>query len=421
MPFVLASKMKTKFLPPFLLALSLALQTIAAETQPLAGEWRFAIDRKDVGLSEKWFDNQLADKIKLPGILEQQGYGDEVSISTPWVLSLYDHFWYLRADYAAYTNAGNTKVPFLCQPERHYVGAAWYQRDIEIPKNWDGKRVTLFMERPHWKSTVWLDDKEIGSDLSLCVPHEFDFGIMSPGKHRLTVRVDNRMILPYRLDAHSVSDSLDDAWNGIIGKIELRATPPVWIEDVRVFPNVEAKTIKVHAHVGNLTGKSERITLKADVGPAATSLRTGYFPSTNVNFEIPKDGTNIEFTSPCLSTAWDEFHPTVQMLSLYIDPEKETPIEWVQVTFGLRDLHTEGNQFILNGHPMYFRGTHFGGDFPLTGYPPTDVNSWKKIFQTCKDYGLNHMRFHSWCPPEAAFTAADELGFYLQVECGMWN
>ena len=89
--------------------------------------------------------------------------------------------------------------------------------------------------------------------------------------------------------------------------------------------------------------------------------------------------------------------------------------------FGLRDFHADGNQFILNGRPIYFRGTHFGGDFPLTGYPPTDVASWKKIIQTCKDWGLNHMRFHSWCPPEAAFEAADELGFYLQVECGMWN
>ncbi|MGH7951261.1 MAG: discoidin domain-containing protein, partial [Limisphaerales bacterium] len=91
------------------------------------------------------------------------------------------------------------------------------------------------------------------------------------------------------------------------------------------------------------------------------------------------------------------------------------------VSFGFRDFHTDGNQFILNGHPIYFRGTHFGGDFPLTGYPPTDVASWKKIIQTCKNYGLNHIRFHSWCPPEAAFEAADELGFYFQVECGMWN
>jgi beta-galactosidase len=391
------------------------------DTQPLAGEWRFALDRKDAGLGEKWFSKNLADKIKLPGILEAQGYGDEISISTPWVLSLYDHFWYLRAEYAAYTNAGNVKVPFLSQPARYYVGAAWYQRDIEIPKTWEGKRVALFMERPHWKSTVWLDDQEIGSDISLCAPHEFNCGIMSPGKHRLTVRVDNRMILPYRLDAHSVSDSLDDAWNGIIGKIELRATPPIWIEDVRVFPNAKDKTIKVQAHIGNLTGKVQNTGLKAVVGPPATELRAVYFPGTNINLQIPIVGTNVEFTSACSDIAWDEFHPNLQTLSLnFVWPEVST-IDLMKTTFGLRDLHTEGNQFVLNGHPIYFRGTHFGGDFPLTGYPPTDVVSWKKIFQTCKDYGLNHMRFHSWCPPEAAFDAADELGFYLQVECGMWN
>ncbi len=408
-----------------LFILCCALQSFGLETQPLAGEWRFAIDRQDAGLAEKWFSKKLTDKIKLPGILEQQGYGDEISISTPWVLSLYDHFWFLRAEYAAYTNAGSTKVPFLCQPERHYVGASWYQRDIEIPKNWDGKRVTLFMERPHWKSTVWLDDKEIGSDLSLCVPHEFDFGLMTPGKHRLTVRVDNRMILPYRLDAHSVSDSLDDAWNGIIGKIELRATPPVWIEDVRVFPNVEAKSAVVRGHIGNSTDKTVTQSIWLQINSEAQSAI--FTSPTRETVVIPPGGTNFEATLPAKDpikqsiSEWDEFHPDRYVITSALGNPK-----WQQDTlefspFGFRDLHTEGNQFILNGHPIYFRGTHFGGDFPITGYPPTDVESWKKIFQTCKDYGLNHMRFHSWCPPEAAFEAADELGFYLQVECGMWN
>jgi len=415
--------MKTKFLPLLLLllALGLALRTSAAETQPLAGQWRFALDRKDSGISEKWFSKNLTDKINLPGILESQGYGDEISVNTPWVLSLYDHFWFLRADYAAYTNAGNVKVPFLSQPERHYVGAAWYQRDIEIPEVWDGKHITLFMERPHWKSTVWLDDREIGSDISLCVPHEFDFGIMSPGKHRLTVRVDNRMILPYRLDAHSVSDSLDDAWNGIIGKIELRATPPVWVEDIQIFPDLETRTITVRAHVSNLTGKAQKIELTAKVKSEASQVANDSFAGTNISFEIPNNGTNIQFTSGCLNMVWDEFWPRAQIFSLRSEGQEKSSYDYSETIFGLRDLRTQGNQFILNGHPIYFRGTHFGGDFPLSGYPPTDVASWKKIFQTCKDYGLNHMRFHSWCPPEAAFKAADELGFYLQIECGMWN
>ena len=91
------------------------------------------------------------------------------------------------------------------------------------------------------------------------------------------------------------------------------------------------------------------------------------------------------------------------------------------MTFGLREIGAEGKQFVLNGRPAFFRGTLECCIFPLTGYPPTDVQSWKRIIRVCKAHGLNLIRFHSWCPPEAAFVAADELGFYFQVECAVWT
>lgn len=410
----------------------------AAETLPLAGAWRFELDQADVGRNESWFTKTLPDQIQLPGILESQGYGDDISIRTPWVLSLYDHFWYLRADYAAYTNAGHVKVPFLCQPPRHYVGAAWYQRDLEIPPGWQGRRLTLFLERPHWKSTVWLDDQEIGSDISLCTPHEYELGLIAaggtatrnlaggtpeprpiaPGKHHLTIRVDNRMILPYRPDAHSVSDSLDDAWNGIVGKMELRATAPVWIEQLQIYPHVAGKSVTIKVHLGNLTGQpgSDRMTLA--MTPFRLDPRAQMTGATNLAVSWSTNGGTVEVELPLRpdTQLWDEFNPTLYRLMVSLGQRDAAGVH-----FGLRELRANGTQFELNGRPIYFRGTHFGGDFPLTGYPPTDVDSWRKLFQTCKDYGLNHMRFHSWCPPEAAFEAADELGFYLQVECGMWN
>ena len=397
----------------------------ASELLSLAGEWRFALDRDDLGTNENWFKKSLPDKIQLPGILEAQGYGDEISIKTPWVLSLYDHFWYLRAIYAPYTNAGSVKVPFLCQPPRHYVGVAWYQRDINIPAGWKGERVVLFLERPHWKSTVWLDDKEIGSDISLCSPHEYDFGVVKPGRHRLTVRVDNRMILPYRPDAHSVSDSLDDAWNGIVGKIQLRATPRVWVDNVQIFPDAKNRRIKARMSLHNSSGlpASGKVEFYVESCPGTEPLDA--MPSSE-NFNN-WDGTNTlieaEFDLGNRAKLWSEFTPALYRLRVEVGggtDEFNFDNETTNI-FGLRDFHTEGNQFILNGHPICFRGTHFGGDFPMTGYPATDVESWKKIFQTCKNYGLNHVRFHSWCPPEAAFEAADEMGMYLQVECGMWN
>ena len=208
-----------------------------------------------------------------------------------------------------------------------------------------------------------------------------------------------------------------------VGNIELRMTPPVWIDDVQIFPDLEKKSALVKVRIGNITGKAGSGTLWlgcAPRNPNDTQRR-------QVVILIPKkidwntNDTSFQFSVRVANDyrVWDEFYPNEQFVDLELKGEQVD--EFREVYFGFRDFHAEGNKFILNGHPIYFRGTHFGGDFPLTGYPPTDVASWKKIFETCKSYGLNHMRFHSWCPPEAAFEAADEEGFYLQIECGMWN
>src|SRR5712671_5680513 len=230
----------------------------AAEISSLAGEWRFALDRTDTGVGEKWFTKDLPDKIKLPGILQAQGYGDDISTNTPWALTLGDAWWNIQPASLRehFSQPGHVEVPFLSQPPKHYLGAAWYQRDIEIPTNWSNKHFTLFLERAHWQSTVWVDDKEYPANDSLGAPHITDLGALTPGKHRLSIRVDNRLQLPaagHLVDSHSISDGLGAAWNGIVGKIELRAMSPVWIEDVQVFPNVTNKTALIKVRIRNAT------------------------------------------------------------------------------------------------------------------------------------------------------------------------
>jgi len=383
---------------------------VAYQRIDLSGMWQFALDPADSGVREAWFNKDLRGRIRLPGVLQAQSYGDLISTKTPWVLSLYDRYWYLREDYKQYSTAGNVKVPFLSQPPRHYLGAAWYQRDIQIQQYMQNRRVVLTLERPHWATTVWVDGQKIGSDISLVAPHVYDLGTVSPGWHRLTIRVDNRMLLPYRPDAHSVSDSLAASWNGIVGKIELTDTGRIWIDDAQVFPNLKQKSMLIRVKIGNATGRSGAGTLTAiwpDVGivPATWDEHGG-----TAAVEVP-----LRFDAP----TWDEFHPRLMPLRLWL---KGTGFdEYKELNVGLREFRAEGKEFVLNGGPIIFRGTHHGGDFPLTGYPPTDVESWKKLFETCRAWGLNHMRFHSWCPPEAAFEAADQLGFYLQPEPGMWN
>src|SRR6266545_1620391 len=377
----------------------------AAEVTKLDGTWRFALDRADVGVRQQWFYRDLPERIKLPGVLQAQDYGDEISTQTPWVLSLYDRFWYLREDYKQYIKPGSIKVPFLSQPPRHYLGPAWYQREILIPQAWLGRRVVLTLERPHWGTTVWIDGQMIGTDKSLVAPQVYELNTISPGRHRLTIRVDNRLLMPYRPDAHSVSDSLGGSWNGIVGRIELTTTGRVWIDDTQVFPDLAQKKMLIKVRIGNQTGRAGAGTLTAiwpDIGVVP------------VNWDEHDGAAEIEVPLRFDAKTWDEFHPNLLPLTLWL---RGTGVEeYKQLHIGLRDFHAEGKEFVLNGRLINFRGTHSGGDFPLTGYPPTDVASWRKLFETCRAWGLNHMRFHSWCPPEAAFTAADIEGVMLQPE-----
>lgn len=93
---------------------------------------------------------------------------------------------------------------------------------------------------------------------------------------------------------------------------------------------------------------------------------------------------------------WSEFEPNLYELTVSVGDDER------RVTFGMSEIAIKGKQFYLNGNPIWMRGTVGNCCFPLTGYPPTDEQSWLAIFRKCKEYGLNMMRFHSYCPPEAA-------------------
>jgi beta-galactosidase len=390
-----------------LLATALLTAPVFSKEQSLAGTWSFQIDPQDQGLKEKWQDQKLHDQIKLPGILQAQGFGNEVSIDTPWVLSLYDRSWFLRKEYQEFAKRKDVLVPFLCQPQRHYLGAAWYQREIEVDSRSDGKQFTLFLERCLWKTTLWVDGREIGSQDSLVAPHEYDLGELKAGKHQLTLRMDNRMQLPYRPDTHTVSDSLGSTWNGVAGKILLTDHDPIRMDEVQIFPDTSRNLLQVRVKLINQGKQSGDVELSA--GPVKKTFKA----------EKGLSHAVIEVPMPKDIERWDEFNPKLHQITVSMKGAESA--DQRTVSFGIRDIRTRGTEFLVNGRPTYMRGNHDGGGFPITGSPPTDRESWLKILRVYKDWGMNHIRFHSWCPPEAAFEAADQLGVYIQAEAGMWN
>ena len=336
--------MKRIFLFPLLALVSfMAVSSPAADAVSLAGSWRFQLDRADAGLRENWAAKKLSSRIHLPGSLSEQGIGDNITTNTPWVGEIVDQSFFTAPEFSQYRQPGKVKLPFWLTPEKYYAGAAWYQRDVTVPKTWSGKRVVLTLERPHWETRLWVDGKLLGTNNSLGTPHEYDLGQLAPGKHTLTIRVDNRVVVDVGINSHSISDHTQGNWNGLVGDLSLRATPPVWLAELQVYPHIATRSATVTGKIGNLSGTNGRSGMVFYVDGKLLQSIVADWSAAGGHFtcEIP-----LGKAAPL----WDEFHPSVMKLTAKLGEAEST------TSFGLREISTQGTQFVVNGRKLFFAG-----------------------------------------------------------------
>lgn len=274
-----------------------------------------------------------------------------------------------------------------------FVGIANYQRTITITKQMAGKPLRLTLERVMWKSRVNIDGHDIGQKQeSLVAPHIFHLREgLSEGKHLLQLTIDNsqQYDISYQGMAHAYTDETQTRWNGVLGDMLIEVEPTIGKVQVigdTAYVTSSAKELKCYVDGKKLT--------------CAEPLRTA---------------NQWKFPLPTGLSLWDEFSPNMHELTVKAGREQRT------VRFGLRSISGKGGELRINGRKAFLRGTLECCIFPLTGTPPTDDAGWQKVFCTAREWGLNHLRFHSYCPPDAAFRVADSLGFYLQVELPVWQ
>lgn len=374
--------------------------TVDKKLIDISGQWTVQLDSTDIGLKNGWQNKEFDLKVKLPGTTDDFGIG-----------------------------FANTLKPVLTKPQlRHltrknsYLGAAWYTREISVPKNWKGKAYILKLERVIWKTNVWIDGKEVTKGQnSLVSPHYFDLThYLIPGKkQRITVRVDNRKQFDISLDdmAHAYTNETQIIWNGIIGEMNIEAIDAIHIANLQVQPNIDKSKIKVSVSFNNAGKKSKKgvLTVVAIDKESKKSI-----PALTQNVELEKGQSVVDFDYEMGKDVqlWNEFSPELYELKVQLAAGKYNSEK--SVDFGMRKFSKNGTILMNNNKAVFLRGTLECNIFPLTGHPPMDKKGWEKVFKTAKEWGLNHLRFHSWCPPEAAFEVADEMGFYLQVELPVW-
>lgn len=361
----------------------------------LDGIWKFKLDPFYVGINANGVQlmPQLPADITLPGSTDEAGKG--------------------------FKTQGMTSLRLTRAFE--YKGAAWYEKEIFIPKEWSDKEVHLFLERAHWQTQVWVNGVAAGKRESLSTSHVYDISdVVRPGeKNTIRICVDNDLVhnIGY---SHAISSETQTNWNGIIGKIELQAFDRIFIRDLQVYPDADKKIIKVVSHISNRLKLQQNGKLGLIIGKKSEMLT-----SKQVSFSGNDSIITVEASFSLGNTIsyWDEFHPTLYQLNAQLTSNANDKVynDVLSTSFGVRSLSTKGTRFVINGRESFIRSSVNSAEFPLTGYPSMDRQYWLKIFTTCKNYGLNGMRFHSWCPPEAAFEVADEMGMYLQVENSDWR
>ncbi len=313
----------------------------------------------------------------------------------------------LPATLDEYEFGNRVEEPFLGCLSRKYqfIGEAVYSRKIKTSQaaSW---KITL--ERVLWKSTLRIDGETIDSCESLATPHCFFVENLPAGEHTLEIVVDNTMIHRIGEKGHAYGEHMQTIWNGILGKMLMTKVVAPTLDDVRIRAPFERNRVDV------------AFVCSDDLDKLHLTLRNAKNDELLVNkqVEVVKNGNEQLVSLPLEAEkfeAWSEFNPQLYTLELRMND-----CVLLQKNIGFRSFRREGNQLYMNGEPLFLRGNLDNCHFPLTGYPSMTKEDWRRIFEVQKNYGCNNIRFHSYCPPEAAFEAADELGLYLAPEAGIW-
>lgn len=370
-----------------------SILSVSAQHQriDLSGLWRFQTDLMGFGKTpgSQLFLSKLSETVLLPGTTDENGKG--------------------LANQARHVDRLSRKF--------EYCGQAWYQREVDIPDTWKDKEITLLLERCHWETTVYVDGQMAGMEEHLITPNRFILTKhLPPGIHTLTICVDNRIKYPMDQWNHGTSEYTQTNWNGIVGDIALIAREKAYIRLLNAYPDVDTQSVSLKADIRNLTGQTANGTLTLILSEKGG--RKVLSRKVDVTLDAGNNVSKQSFILGKNMKLWDEFNPNLYEAKaiLSVNDKKDT----VSINFGMRKVESGTHHIRLNNRDIHLRGTLECCVFPLTGYPPTRPEEWKRIFNTVKEYGMNHVRFHSWCPPEAAFAAADEVGVYLQAELPMW-
>lgn len=359
-----------------------AQMSFAQKSIDLSGTWAFA-----PGSVEDTFPpTSFIDTITLPGTTDEAHKG-EVTVGSDFGILTRTH---------------------------KFIGLAWYSTTINVTDDIVRRDLFLELERVMWRSVLWVDGVKMSTCDALNSKHSHYIGRLSKGEHNLTLSIDNSLIYNIGDKGHAYTEYTQTIWNGAVGRIRVIVKDVVSLDNPQIYTTIDPVKLTIIDTLKSYDLRRGKVSVKYSL---KSPDREHEFFSNTKDVVLTGENTPISFSDMMPETVqlWDDVNPNIYHLTVtltYNGVVRDTK----SMEIGFREVTASKSKVVVNGREVFLRGNLDCVHFPLTGYPSCKVEDWEHIFRIYKSYGLNHVRFHSWCPPEAAFVAANRLGIYIQSE-----
>ena len=403
-------------------------------------------------LNGKWhvvLEDGTTGQMDLPGTLDENGIGHRDVGANQW-----------HPDAVLGNAAGeiDKDAPIATRfTRRHtYEGEARISSKITVP-DYGTDRLFVLAERA--RALRLLVDGEacaVFRQGTLSTPYIFELTGAAPGEHEFTFLSDNSYPgMPKAAICYSsaATDETQTNWNGILGECSMYTRPQNFIDSLRVYPRAVKKEEKNKAGgyvldvCVELAPGAKKVYKDAKIILQSEALAAGELEDTQTLTEIisysgeglAEAGTDKEENPKTMEIwfrdlplrenvkLWDEDEGNLYEMAVTLDngmsaEDKGGSTAECRTRFGIRSFGDNGSgRLALNGRAIFLRGEANCAEYPETGHPPMTIPEWKEMLLKYRSYGINFVRFHSHCEPEAAFAAADELGMLLQPELSHWD
>ncbi|MCE5346258.1 MAG: glycoside hydrolase family 2 [Bacteroidales bacterium] len=336
----------------------------------LNGLWNFRFDKQNVGETEKWFNNS-------------QSFDKKILVPFPWGSKL-----------SGISNEADI---------------AWYSRTLNIPVDWEGKKVYVIIGACDWTTSVWLDGNLLGTYRGGYTPFEFDMtAYVRFGKdQQLVFRVDDTPH-SYKLEGKQGYGQAKGIWQTVY--VESRSN--LSVEYVHFTPDIDNSKVKVEAVLNDIPPKDAAFQIQFKPVQMSSSLPVK-FPkgSKKVNFEIPVANQHL----------WSLDDPYLYEADAVLSIKGKEE-DRVSTYFGMRKINvvsfpvTGAPYIALNNKPLYLQlcldqSYHPDGfyTFPSDEFMRDEIIRSKKI-------GLNGNRIHIKVEVPRKLYWADKLGLLIMAD-----